>query len=107
MSDQALADKIVALGVGRLNPRNKESYGLPMTMDQSAHFFVRDWRVAGALMEKWTSAVDRELDIGTDEKGNFYCSPQRPDDYSWNSVCWITNESLPRAIIEACVEALT
>ena len=57
MNDQELADKVVALGVGH----TKEDYGkvcyVPPDGDDyhdilSAFGFVRNWRVAGALMEK-------------------------------------------------------
>ncbi len=50
MNDKELADKVVALGIGK--PRLGmvgymfEGYGM------SASEFVRDWRVFGALLEK-------------------------------------------------------
>jgi len=107
MNDKELADAVVALGVGQKDPHQKIlPYQAPDSNEwDEDELFVRDWRVAGALMEMWAEDQQHEFDIGSD-KGLFYCAPQAPDDYSWNSVCWIQNESLPRAIIEACVEAL-
>ena len=53
--------------------------------------FVRDWRVAGALMEKTLGEVPDFIDIANDLR----------------DVLIDGAESLPRAIIEACVEALS
>jgi hypothetical protein len=99
MNDNELADKVVALGVGRLCPdrgfqfRTEDLSGVPQE-------FVRDWRVAGALMEKC-------VDINV--------SYRHGDHIIWNAAVTSTqrgraygeSESLPRAIIEACVEALS
>ena len=54
MTDQELADKVVALGVGQKDPHQKI---LPYLAPDSTEWdedelFVRDWRVAGAMMEK-------------------------------------------------------
>lgn len=109
MNDKELADAVVALGVGYSEPHNiittAGDYWLHQSEEQqnlrrmSAFGFVTDWRVAGALMER----IDGELLIWLQK-------------YSGRTDVWIVepekqdadarNESLPRAIIEACVEAL-
>ena len=97
MDDKTLADAVVALGVGYFAP--KDVYGIPPDGSgerKTAHDFVRDWRVAGALMEKMAG------------------SAMSPCEWYFMSPLWkvytngggVRNESLPRAIIEACVEAL-
>ena len=112
ISDKELADKVVALGVGRhpvmldLNAscfqENKELYSLELHMGRSsAEQFVRDWRVAGALLEKM---ITGELTVWRQAYDN--------DSPIWIVETHLTNadgrnESLPRAINEACVEALT
>jgi len=96
MNDEALRKRIIALGLvyedfylaarigPAIRPTNEE--------------FVRDWQVAGALMEKvgngfgYVLVVDKWLIEVADEEDN--------------SVMLACNKSLPRAIIEACVEAL-
>ena len=94
MTDSELADKIVALGVGEVK---LECYWMAHG-GYKAEQFVRDWRVAGALMEKcymveveafrrWSVMVER---------------PGKPQAYFK-----ARNESLPRAINEACAEALS
>ena len=100
MNDQELADAVVALGIGSFNG---SSYILPepayldgMTAQVSpliesvpAELFVRDWRVAGALMEKAYEKIEL---------------PQVID--RAHDVLPATG-SLSRAIIEACVGALS
>ncbi len=104
MNDQELADAVVALGVGRtdgewsdLTPR----YIAPNSSGwHGADGFVRDWRVAGALMEKleldFCVHINRYklYDVDVFDKDCLHVANQR-------------NESLPRAIIEACASALT
>jgi hypothetical protein len=104
MTDKELADKVVALGVGIVGGAltHAPMYRVPDALGEAwldAEEFVRDWRVAGALMEK----VDY-----------FECKPcpsgkwmVRVSTESMMGVKEAFNESLPRAIIEACVEALT
>ncbi len=112
MTDQELADKVVALGIGSERKGHyshlgsgflSEKQGLPLWFgrtSQTADCFVRDWRVAGALLEKtasgsWVLADDTDLgkwSVLASATGETY--GQR------------MNESFPRAIIEACVEAL-
>ncbi len=86
-SDQELADAVVALGVGSYYGMKKsnwysipgDSFGASGVM---ADTLVRDWRVAGALMEKMPGVMPM---ISRKNAG----------------------ESLPRAITEAYVIALT
>lgn len=100
MNDKSLADKVVALGVNRRQtPDLCGAYDPQTWSDQSDQDFVRDFRVAGALIEKHPEGVTYTF-----------------DDDSANWVAWVygkghegqfSNESLPRAIIEACCEALS
>ena len=108
MNDRNLADAVIALGIGKANQIYPDGIGKFYQVDVDADWqtsvneskFVRDWRVAGALMEQ---IISGELTIWR----------QAYDD---DSPVWIVethltnadgrNESLPRAIIEACVEAL-
>ena len=98
MNDEELAEAVVALGVGctrfehSLDPTR---YKIPNSHTHlSPEGFVRDWRVAGALLERCEV-------IAAAKSGN---SSFVSD--SWNFIWPNGNESLPRAIIEACVEAL-
>ncbi len=89
MNDKELADKMVASGLAR--KEGKQYYylkGNPETHD-TAERFVRDWRVTGAMMERAQSDGFTIGEIG----------------------CWVNDYAIdrhdwPRAINEACVEAL-
>ena len=96
MNDKELADRVVALGVGIKSNRGMSEYshnlydfpGNPYPVCDDV--FVRDWRVAGALLE-------------TCESGSIVnCSD---DDLGMWSVMFngkqAMNDSLARAIIEA------
>ena len=115
MSDKELADKVVALGVGRVEgdyyvaPQEYMNFEEALMDEPLIYFsqFVRDWRVAGALMEKCrkrgytigmavVGATDIEVEVCE------YDAQLREH----NQLGIGQNESLPRAIIEACVEAL-
>lgn len=96
MNDQELADGLVAMGIGRTDGLWADGTPQYMRNDSGdwygAHAFVRDWRVAGAVMEL--------VDSGHWKSGHrdgfaatMYISPHAP-------VC-ATGHSLPRAIIEA------
>ena len=103
MNDKELADKVVALGVYYRRTPDKPN-GDPVYVKSeywwdglSARAFVRDWRVAGALMEKachnklmqveqWEDSTEWAVDFG-----GHACAD---------------NESLPLAIIQACVWAM-
>ena len=111
MNDKELADAVVALGVGcaRLDKYqvapvtdNVREYG-------SAKWFVRDWRVAGALMERvYEKRYSFMVMQMPDEKPMMTIQqPLTAENDQKNWAAQVVNESLPRAIIEACVEALT
>ena len=91
MNDKELADRIMALGVGY------DGYKFYMC---ESKYFVRDWRVAGALMEK-TDGVDYDHD----EYGEKSVGRIRAYKGGLVSEAYVY-DSLPRAICEACVEAL-
>ena len=91
MTDKELADKVIALGVGYQGTYPLSCDGVGFYHEpyedggMCAELYVRDWRCAGALMEKLT----------------------------WQQVCTLlkprqTTDDIvePRAIIEGCVEAL-
>ena len=97
ITDKELADKVVALGVGyppdtpdgcwTIEAETAIAHGWQyMDTDQ----FVRDWRVAGALMEKIPLAAG-----------------ENPLLIVLARAIISGIEPLSRAIIEACVEALT
>ena len=118
MNNKELADKVVALGVG-IRSMTCVAEGDPsfyllnkQTPIGFADKFVRDWRVAGALMERYAeSSCDTELRSLVWTYGKD--SANGPRTYTAESetlkagIKEATNDSLPRAIIEACVEALT
>ena len=93
MNDKELADRVVALGIGckaddgkydRTNWRknNVTESSITRLCHMFDHQFVCDWRVVGALISKAIMAGHKWKDLNpTDSKD-------------------------PRAIIEACVEAL-
>ena len=98
MTDQELADKVVALGIAE-GPNNYVAYSLNTAVRnwQSMDTFVRDWLIAGTLMEKVditylkgrADGVWRAWHVGYVNDGVF------------------ENESLSRVIIEAAVETLS
>ena len=106
MNDKELADRIVALGVGTaiLDDMYGWRYKAPGSHEEiEAIYFVRDWRVAGAMMEKVDSVYLEAL-----------VAPMNLPD-SWQAQAsmdamptkWIVHQSSgPRAINEVCVEAL-
>ena len=104
MTDKRLADRVVALGVGKFRPAINEhgihvrSYDMYQInhSELSVEKFVRDWRVAGALMERAQSAG---IEIIVLRNGVQIAHPK------WSGYEWSGDESLPRAIVEACVEA--
>ena len=104
MTDKELADRIVALGVGRANQIYPDGIGKFYQIDLDADWqtsvnegkFVRDWRVAGALMEKCGGSFE-------------LCPSGKWQVRTFANIMGVHekyNESLPRAIIVACVEAL-
>ena len=83
MNDKELADRVVALGVLQRNEMTHRYYTDEYTFGRSDYKAVRDWRVAGALIEMMLD-TDSGLHL---TKARF-------------------ESDVPRAIIEACVEAL-
>ena len=90
MNDKEIADAVVLLGVAD-GPNNYNAYSLfSDVMDwMPIPVFIHDWRVAGALMEMIPGNELRVLTFGQ------AVSAMKIGD----SIC--------RAIIEACVEALS
>lgn len=112
MNDRELADKVVALGVGykhRYSARG-HMYNLdgdffgPDSDEMYDADFVRDWRVAGALVKK-CQAIFVEAVSGTESTVDMWgCRADAA--YGRRTRKWYEDAFLPRAIIEACVEAL-
>jgi hypothetical protein len=103
MTDEELANKIVVLGVGRpfTYYDGGDQFYIIKYGKLTADKFVRDWRVAGAMMEKMP---DGEVTI--------WQQKYEDDSPMWIVETHLTNadgrdESLPRAINEACSEALS
>ena len=116
MNDKELADRIVALGVGEYrgddryliapptdNVRERGFQIVHRADDGLAKWFVRDWRVVGALMERVKSAGHQIESIDDNvrvvRRGYQFFNLDALFGKS-------SNESLPRAICEACVAAL-
>ena len=111
VKDKELADKVVALGVGRrlFDDAHMDWYQI-WDWDVPSNKFVRDWRVAGALIEK--TIKDDKIDLRC-VSGSWMPSLERFDACVAGSATPTygvyldrSNKSLPHAIIEACVEAL-
>ena len=99
MNDKELAGKLVAMGFLRWFETPDGHDGtfvvLPGVGVLATDKALCYWPLAGALMEKWPTGIT-------------YC---QFDDGGWVAVPkkggpWIRNDNLPRAIIEACCEAL-
>ena len=110
MNDKELADRIVALGVGDwMENKDGRWYRIRDWGDYSQpELFTSDWRVAGAMMEKVINKDNREdngnYDIQTHHESGKYWT-MIDSNHGWANE-GVQNESLPRAINEACVEAL-
>ena len=106
MNDKELADKVVALGVGKFLPakrgkvhiRSEDGYSIGH-LDSSVSEFVRDWRVAGALIEKVDYVVLARLN------SNRFEAEIRMKKTEQKCALAVDREPC-RAITEACVEAL-
>ena len=98
MNDKELADAVVALGVGNKYTHTDDVSYYKLGADSGTYvldgMFVRDWRVAGALMEKCHQFEVRIFGFKIAVGDAMVDNPETPSE-------------LPRAIIEACVEALT
>jgi hypothetical protein len=97
VNDKELADRLVELGIGvkEWEQTFTGRYITPAPSDAlEPHWFVRDWRVAGALMERC-------------EETEWYWDSEEAVYYVTADIKgFAQDKSLPRAIIEACVEAL-
>ena len=103
--DKLLADRVVALGVGHKGTSGKDWYSTGVEIPSlHSYEFVRNWRVAGALMEK---CYDKEIDLST-HTGIAAHNGENWVGLTSNDKDWTTSigDSLPRAIIEATVEVL-
>ena len=108
MNDRELADKVVALlpqfhDWGDRPGQASGRYGeLDWHLPKIASDFVRDWRVAGALMEKCSSVhlYWDDVDFGCD-------AIDVPPETGKGHVDGYAKYGAPCAIIEACVEALS
>lgn len=94
MNDKELANKLMLMG----DPFPELASAI-LSNQMSPYTFVRDWRVAGALMDRCDATFIERLNGTT-----WACRADH--EYGDRSREWYENESLPRAIIEACVEAL-
>ena len=99
MNDKELVDRIVALGCAKYD--DHLGYWFVVEDEYFEEYdVVRYWQVAGALMEK----VNRNewlININHDDTVVIFTDHGGENDF------WGQDESLPRAICEACVEALT
>ena len=97
MNDKLLADRVVALGVGSTHGC-LYSHILKPVFEQlaPAGMFIRDWRVAGTLMEKYGRFI--KIDSMGDQEWIVACC--RPGSREH------IGHILPRTIVEACVEEL-
>jgi len=96
-TDEQLCDALVEAGIGELAGTVKFPYYLPPQdpfIPISAKRFCRDWRVAGACLERMLDGCRdrREAWRLADPQGN------------WSNM--VKPKSLPRAIIVAFVESL-
>ena len=114
MNDKELADRVVALGVGKKQGRSYSvrSNQLPddpvpvWTLRTSAGF-VRDWRVAGALMEKCGEEKELWLNVFKDAHDQHRCAiDEMIGAENEEIVDEASDSSLSRVIIRACVKAL-
>ncbi len=112
MTDQELADKLVALGIVKCLhtkfPPSGYVYTIPDSAEAegSASEVVRDWRVAGAVMERVYQSKRGYL--GTEiylEEAQKKLVMQFHNEIG--SITILGVQSLPRAIIEAGLEALS
>ncbi len=99
-SDKELANSVVALGIGgRLgSPDNCKYCVHGMDRHLRAEPFVRDWRVAGALMERV-----RHLHMDFAYKNGWLVRAVSLE----GNIHELTGEHRTRTIIEACVKALS
>lgn len=108
MTDEELADAVVALGI--FTEIKPGVFHIANAIPLGADVFVRDWRVAGAIMERL--AKDDELQLRAvslawhPRMSLFAGQTAGFPDPVYGAFNERMNESAPRAIIEACVEAM-
>jgi hypothetical protein len=113
---KTLAERVVALGVGKRHSFNEDVwYEMPAYSDSDDHpiypdeVFTSDPRVAMALMEKLGRYRLTLPGLGyASNSGGFYRVWLRDAEYGekFETIGTFDDKSLPRAIILACVEAL-
>jgi len=86
VTDKELTDRVVALGVSRFTTFD-QSRGHVQTFSEED--FVRDWRVAGAMIERVGNVQTSYSAL------NFLAKTEGAD--------WVEDGSMPRAIIRACL----
>jgi hypothetical protein len=107
MNDKELADRIVALGVGEFYEDMSYAYSYALGATPFGYKeFVRDWRVAGSLMEKMSSVHVYWDDIGWSCKATERYVTGKDTGVGNVDALDRQYHDLPRAICEACVEAL-
>ena len=99
MNDQVLTDSILFADIMDLNVIDAADPLVDLGLND-VEAFLRDWRVAGALMESVQQVRYKPLPI----EGARWVANASFGNYEWRKG---SNDSLPRAIIEACVSALT
>lgn len=110
MDDKELADAVVALGVGSIYSFGGKQYYyiagvIPRRLSLNADLFVHDPRVAMALMERMgPHKIETNYCKYTDGSEDWLCYIEHND--TLDKLAQVRNESLPRAITEACVKAL-
>ena len=99
MTDQELADKIVAFGIGEYNGHKPDGWRFNPGDGwyQNASEFICDWRVAGAMMEK---CHDVQILIMEGESYHVMAKYRRGKGVA-------LNQNEPRAINKACADALS
>ena len=96
MTDQELADELVAAGIGQTAAPPNEHLYLPMAAPVTVEMFVRDWRVSGAATEKVDSLyIDKLSDGHWEVQAILNTMPTE----------LMVDKSLPRAINMACMAA--
>lgn len=105
VDDKELADRVVVLGVGN-NTHDLYAFGAYHVIGCTFEDFVRDWRVAGALMEKCleNSKQDYDINVERDITNDHYLVSIRG--YTVDATNYSNNDNCARTIIEACTEAL-
>lgn len=112
MNDKELAEALFELRVVSFSPAYEYAYNtVAGGKNMNAEQIVRDPRVAMALMDKCV-VEELEIHLANSRPNTRFCGIDRfaPDEsIEVNDYVGVSNardESLPRAIVEACVEAL-